>query len=62
MNGKEIIIDWLKSHGFDGLYLPDGDCGCIVDDLVPCDSDPCFCEAGRKSLQDDGDWKIIGES
>ncbi len=45
MNVKEIVIEYLKSHGYDGLY--DGyDCGCKVDDLMPCDSCPDLCEAG----------------
>ena len=59
MNGKEIIQDWLKEHGYDGLCLPDDDCGCVIDDLVPCDSDPCLCRAGKKRMKEDGDWEIV---
>ena len=33
---KDILNDWLKLHGFDGLYCP-GECACKVGDLFPCD-------------------------
>lgn len=36
---KEILVEWLRSHGFDGLFF-EGECACTVDDLAPCDS--CF--------------------
>ena len=58
MNAKDIIIDWLKEHDFDGLCLPENDCGCCVDDLIPCASDPTFCQPGKKRIKDDGDWEI----
>ena len=46
MNVEEIIIEYLKANGFDGLA---GDeCGCEISDLVPCDSDPCNCVPGYK--------------
>lgn len=36
MNVREIIAKYLKDNGFDGLYSP-GECGCKLDDLMPCD-------------------------
>lgn len=49
MNGKEIIKEYLEKNGFDGLYSDDGDCGCEVSDLMPCESDDCMsCNAGYK--------------
>lgn len=32
---KEIVVDYLRKNGYDGLC---GDsCGCGIDDLFPCD-------------------------
>ena len=67
MNGKEIIKDWLKTHGYDGLALPSdvGECGCWIDenpdDFIPCESDPCFCIAGHKVVKDGMNWIIAEE-
>lgn len=48
MTVKEIVIKYLKEKGFDGLYTED--CGCSIDDLMPCDGFGCIgeCEAGVK--------------
>jgi hypothetical protein len=34
MNVKEIVLQWLKANGYDGLFIDD--CGCVLDDLMPC--------------------------
>ncbi len=61
MNVKQILQELRETRGYDGLYLPDEDidCGCLVDDLFLCDSDPGYCEAGKKRIKDDGDWEIV---
>jgi hypothetical protein len=41
MTAKEIIIKYLKDNGYDGLY--DDDCGCGIDDLMPCGNSPYYC-------------------
>ena len=58
MNMKEILKDWLTTNGYDGLYS--GECGCEMDELVPCGNDPSLCEPGHKSDCDcgDHDWHI----
>ncbi len=33
---KKITKEWLIANGYDGLYNDCGDCGCEVDDLMPC--------------------------
>ena len=43
---KEILIEWLNQNGYDGLY---GDeCGCFIDDLIPCGDAFMNCRAGVK--------------
>ena len=34
MNVRNIVSEWLRKHGYDGLYTED--CGCVLDDLMPC--------------------------
>ena len=44
---KDIIMDWLKEHGYDGLVSIDLECGCGFDDFIPCDDiDMDECEPG----------------
>ena len=43
---KEIIVNYLKDNGFDGLYTED--CGCTAEDLAPCDSTCMDCIPGIK--------------
>ena len=35
MNVRQIVMAHLKAGGFDGLAVDD--CGCGIDDLMPCD-------------------------
>jgi len=46
MNVQEIIIDWLTSHGYDGLYNADGQCACKLGDLMPCGEPGIDCAPG----------------
>jgi hypothetical protein len=41
----EMVKNYLKEHGYDGLC--NDDCGCDVNDLAPCD-DIGDCKAARK--------------
>lgn len=57
---REIIRDHLISGGFDGLYLPLGECGCLLSDLMPCENG-WDCKPGYKVPGDeDADW-CVGE-
>ena len=42
MTVKDILTDYLKKNGFDGLA--NTDCGCKVDDLASCCHDCLDCE------------------
>ena len=46
MTVKEIVADWLKEHGCEGLC--DDDCGCVLDDLMPCGGEYGKCVAAVK--------------
>lgn len=35
-NVREMTAQWLRSNNYDGLCNPDGECGCGLDDLMPC--------------------------
>lgn len=43
---KDIVTEYLKSNGYDGLY--NDDCGCPVDDLAPCCQLYDDCTAGYR--------------
>lgn len=47
MTVKEIVVEYLKSRGFDGLCdgVEDG-CGCLLPDLMPCGGDGSQCTPG----------------
>ncbi len=47
MRVKEIVKEYLKQHGFDGLY--NDQCGCEVDDLAPCSEFGWDCKPGYKT-------------
>jgi hypothetical protein len=56
-----MIEEYLLEHGFDGLFNGDGECGCVLDDLVPCGELNAECEAGYKGACDCGEgcgWHI----
>jgi len=46
MTVNEIVNEYLKANGYDGLYNPDGECACKVGTLASCGG-PCDeCEPG----------------
>ena len=62
MNIKEIIKVWLQENGYDGLVDQDGECGCEIADLMPCDEPSPYCMAGHKKEVDPAtgyDFRII---
>lgn len=42
----EMVDQYLKAHGYDGLFRPDGECACQTSGLAPCDEIGTDCEAG----------------
>ena len=56
MTVKELIKQYAKENGFDGLVHDWGECGCEIDDLCPCElSDLADCAFGYKVPCDCGD-------
>ena len=43
----DIMKKWLKENGYDGLCLPDEECGCTFEDFMPCGEPSPRCEAGH---------------
>jgi hypothetical protein len=48
MTLKEIVEQYLRQNGFDGLYTDE--CGCLLDDLFPCSAPAVDCQAGYKTM------------
>ena len=48
MEVKDIVEQYLKANGYDGLYNPVGECGCEIGDLAPCCEHQMHCEAAHK--------------
>lgn len=44
MEAQEIIERFLRDNGYDGLVNVDWECGCGLDELVPCDGSISGCE------------------
>ncbi len=59
---KEIITQYLKDNGYDGLYNGEGPCGCLAEDLFPCGEMFDECSPGYKGACNCGecDWHIYG--
>lgn len=48
MTIEEIVKKYLMENGYDGLV--DDECGCCIDDLMPCDSETKNCRPGYKVI------------
>ena len=58
MDIRQIVEQWLRANNYDGLCSED--CGCEVDDLMPCGEYVNDCEAGYKVPCPGGDDCPIG--
>jgi hypothetical protein len=58
-NVRTIVAAHLKAGGFDGLWVDD--CGCEIDDLMPCGVPwICDCQPGhKKPTTTDGGFVIV---
>lgn len=51
---SDIVRNYIKEHGFDGLCNPGLECGCLLSDLVPCGDGIGDCQPGYKNGDEDG--------
>jgi len=58
MTAKEIITDYLRQHGYDGLFNP-GVCGCTIEDLGCCECDCMSCQPGYQHADPTGEYDYI---
>ncbi len=62
MTCAEIIENYLKENGFDGLYCSGANCACKNGDLFPCMESPDECIPGYLHVNpNNGDWNIRPE-
>ena len=56
MTVKDIVIEYLKKNGYDGLYSTD--CGCTTENLFQCSGYGMFetCQAGVKDPSKGEGW------
>ena len=51
MNVKQIVKEYLKTNGYDGLFNENGECCCNFEEIEGCpfcDDIPCDCRPGYK--------------
>lgn len=61
MNVKEIVLEYLESKCYAGLYSEDNNCACDKEDLMPCDYIVFNCEPGYKLPCTDSNNCDLGE-
>jgi len=54
----EIISRYLSANKFDGLANENLECGCSLDDFIPCEGPSDSCAAGHKKMNVDGEMYI----
>ena len=48
----DIVKDYLIANGYGGLCHPESECGCFLDDLVPCGDNCMDCKPGHIAIID----------
>jgi len=63
MTVKEIVAQYIREHGYDGLcneWCPDGS-GCSLDDLLRCGAMEPECKPGYKRMVTEDEWVMQEE-
>ena len=56
---EEIVRQYLIEHGYDGLYSDVLECGCSLDDLMPCEGSPFKCVPGYRVEDPTGECDFV---
>ena len=56
MNVREIVSEWLKANDYDGLCSYE--CGCGLNDFMPCDQGCEDCSPAYRAVADEDDMAI----
>lgn len=50
-----MVAQWLRANHYDGLCNPEAECGCGLDDLMPCQCvNECACVCAYRIAAPDG--------
>ena len=61
MNVKEIVLDYLLKNKYEGLFNEGSECGCLIDDFMPCCDGLCVdCQPGYKLPGDEECDFLVG--
>jgi hypothetical protein len=52
---RDIVRQYLKDHGHEGLCNPDAECGCGLADLIPCCDVCTTCLPARRTVNEYGE-------
>jgi len=61
-NVKDIIREYLVANGYDGLFNFDGECACLLDDLMPCEQCCDECIPGYRADDPTGEYDFLMQS
>lgn len=58
----EMVAEYLKQNGYDGLYSDDGECACEIGDIAPCNTIGEQCHAGYRYWCEDADCEYTADA
>ena len=58
MDVRGIVIDYLREIGADGLAGEE--CGCSIDDLMPCEYSVANCVPAIRKIEEDPESEYFG--